>query len=261
MHRSLIVIAFAAATANAQSGSFVATLGRDTVHLERFSRTGNILDGVIVTRVPDTRIVKYQMTYRDGGGLERYEFQTTDADGKPLRHNGASGSLVYVGDSIIRRSIDKGEEVETRIAAPNGAFPGPSIPYVGVTYLMYEEAFAAARRRRVAPGFQLVHLSAHDVHRPARTAVVAHLVRRNRFRGAQLLQRRAQRLSVRRQRKVDSCRLDRDDVSLSDQTRTRRRRRIVRPAMGGRRQARRRHRSALAARHESRDRRRRDRHG
>lgn len=151
MHRSLIIVALAAATANAQSGSFVATLGRDTVHLERFSRTGNILDGMIVTRVPDTRIVKYQMTYRDGGGLERYEFQTTDADGKPLRHNGASGSLVYVGDSIIRRSIDKGEEVETRLRAPNGAVAGPSIPYVGVTYLMYEEAFAAARRR-VATG-------------------------------------------------------------------------------------------------------------
>jgi hypothetical protein len=151
MHRSLIIVAFAAATANAQSGSFVATLGRDTVHLERFSRKGNVLDGVIVTRVPDTRIVRYQMTYRDGGGLDRYEFQTTDADGKPLRHNGASGSLVYVGDSIIRRSIDKGEDVETRLAAPNGAVAGPSIPYVGLTYLMYEEAFAAARRR-VAKG-------------------------------------------------------------------------------------------------------------
>ena len=150
MHRSLIIVAFAVATANAQSGSFVATLGRDTVHLERFSRTGNILDGMIVTRVPETRIVKYQMTYRDGGGLERYEFQTTDAEGKPLRHNGASGSLVYVGDSIIRRSIDKGEEVETRLRAPNGAVAGPSIPYVGVTYLMYEEAFAAARRRVAA---------------------------------------------------------------------------------------------------------------
>jgi len=151
MHRSVIIVAFAAATANAQSGSFVATLGRDTVHLERFSRKGNVLDGMIVTRVPDTRIVKYQMTYRDGGGLERYEFQTTDAAGQPLRHNGASGSLVYVGDSIIRRSIDKGEEVETRLRAPDGAVAGPSIPYVGVTYLMYEEAFAAARRR-VATG-------------------------------------------------------------------------------------------------------------
>jgi DUF2911 family protein len=151
MHRSLIFVALAAAGAQAQTGSFVATLGRDTVHLERFSRKGNVLDGVIVTRVPETRIVKYQITYRDGGGFERYEFQTTDANGTPLRSNGASGSLVYVGDSIIRRSIDKGEEVETRLRAPNGAFAGPSIPYVGVTYLMYEEAFAAARKR-VASG-------------------------------------------------------------------------------------------------------------
>src|SRR6185503_19873817 len=150
MHRSLIVVALAAASANAQTGSFVATLGRDTVHLERFSRNGNVVEGTIVTRVPETRIVKYQMTYREGGGLERYEFQTTDANGTPLRHNGASGSLVYVGDSIIRRSIDKGEEVETRLRAPNGAVVGPSIPYVAVTYLMYDEAFAAARKRMAA---------------------------------------------------------------------------------------------------------------
>jgi len=151
MHRSLIVIALVAGSASAQTGSFVATLGRDTVHLERFSRTGNILDGVIVTRVPDTRIVKYKITYRDGGGFAKYEFQTTDAAGTPLRHNGASGSLVYIGDSIVRRSIDKGQEIETRMVAPNGAVAGPNIPYVGVTYLMYEEAFAAARRR-VATG-------------------------------------------------------------------------------------------------------------
>jgi hypothetical protein len=151
MHRSLVILAVAAASAQAQTGSFVATLGRDTVHLERFSRKGNALEGTIVTRVPDTRIVKYQMTYRDGGGLDRYEFQTTDANGTPLRHNGAFGSLVFVGDSIIRRTIDKGEEVETRMRAVNGAVAGPSIPYVGVTYLMYEEAFAAARRR-VAKG-------------------------------------------------------------------------------------------------------------
>src|SRR5436190_12322367 len=124
MHRPIIIAVIAAASANAQTGSFVATLGRDTVHLERFTRTGNVVDGVIVTRVPDTRIVKYKMTYRDGGGLAKYEFQTTDATGTPLRHNGAFGSLVYTGDSIVRRSIDKGEEVETRIAAPNGAVAG-----------------------------------------------------------------------------------------------------------------------------------------
>src|SRR4051812_22486195 len=115
MQRSLIIVALVAASANAQTGSFVATLGRDTVHLERFSRKGNVLDGVIVTRIPETRIVKYQMTYRDGGGLVRYEFQTTDANGAPLRYNGASGSLVYAGDSIVRRTIDKGQEIETRI--------------------------------------------------------------------------------------------------------------------------------------------------
>jgi Protein of unknown function (DUF2911) len=147
MQRSLIMLALVVQSASAQTGSFVATLGRDTVHLERFSRQGNILDGVIVTRIPETRIARYQMTYDASGVVTRYEFKTTDANGTPLRHNGAAGSLVYTRDSIIRRTIDKGEETEQRIAAPNGAFHSPSIPYVGVSYLMYEEAFNAARRR------------------------------------------------------------------------------------------------------------------
>src|SRR3954465_2413724 len=112
MHRSSIILALLAGSAGAQTGSFVATLGRDTVHLERFERKGNVLDGVIITRIPETRIVRYQMTYDGAGGIARYEFRTTDASGSSLRTNGASGSLVYSGDTIVRHAFDKGEEVE-----------------------------------------------------------------------------------------------------------------------------------------------------
>ena len=147
MRRSLVALALFATTVHAQTGSFVATLGRDTVHLERFSRRGNVLEGTIVTRVPETRVLKYQMTYDGTGKVANYDVKTTDAAGTPLRFNGAAGSFEYVGDTIIRHTVDNGEDTEQRIAAPNGAFHSPSIPYVGVSYLMYEQAFTAARRR------------------------------------------------------------------------------------------------------------------
>jgi hypothetical protein len=148
MHRSLIVIAFAAATANAQSGSFVATLGRDTVHLERFSRKGNVLDGVIVTRVQDTRIVKYKVTYRDGGGWSGTSFR------RPTRTESPSATTAHRvrwSMSAIRSSDARSTKAKTlRLASPRRMRSrDPSIPLIRPCY--DEEAFATARRR-VAKG-------------------------------------------------------------------------------------------------------------
>jgi hypothetical protein len=156
--RTLAVFVFVPSIAIAQTGSFVATLGRDTMHLERFTRRGSILEGTVVSRVPETRVLKYQMSYDASGNVTRYDMRTTGADGTPIRNNGASGSLVYDGDTIVRRTIDKGEETEQRVPAARGAFPSPSIPYIGVSYLMYEQAFSAARRRVASTGDTSIYL-------------------------------------------------------------------------------------------------------
>jgi len=147
MRSTFAVLAALPIAANAQTGSFVATLGRDTMHLERFTRRGTVLEGIVVSRVPETRVLKYQMSYDAAGNVTRYEMRITNADGAPVTINGSAGSLDYNGDTIVRHTIDKGEDTEQRVPAPRGAFPAPSIPYIGVSYLMYEQAFAAARRR------------------------------------------------------------------------------------------------------------------
>ena len=79
------------------------------MHVERFTRRGNTLEGTIVTRTPETRVAKYRMTFGDDGKPTHYEVTTTDGSGKPLTTSGATASLDYVGDSIIRRTLDKGE--------------------------------------------------------------------------------------------------------------------------------------------------------
>jgi hypothetical protein len=158
MRRAAAVLALLPLAARAQTGSFVATLGRDTMHLERFTRRGTVLEGTVVSRVPQTRVLKYQMSYDADGNVTRYEMHTTDAAGNAIRTNGAAGSLAYDGDTIVRRTIDKGEDTEQRIPAPRGAFPSPGLPYIGVSYLMYEQAFAATRRTLSSTGDTSIYL-------------------------------------------------------------------------------------------------------
>jgi hypothetical protein len=134
----------------AQRGGFVATLGTDTVHIERFVRSGNSIEGTIVTRTPRTRLVRYTADLDAQGRLVRYVVATTEADGAPVRTTGTEGSLKFGSDTIVRETLKNGQPDTQRIAAPFGAVPSPSIPYIEVSYLMYEMAFAEARTRTSA---------------------------------------------------------------------------------------------------------------
>lgn len=128
--------------ANAQSGGFVATLGTDTVHLERFTLENGTYRGTIITRIPQTRVVRYTLTPGAGGQVTNYTMETFDANGAAIRTNGAAGSMSYANDTLIRVSLKDGLPDTTRIRATRAAYPSPSIPYVGVTFLTYELAFA-----------------------------------------------------------------------------------------------------------------------
>lgn len=133
--------------ASGQSGAFVVTLGTDTLHVESFMREKDRLTGTIVTRSPVTRIARYTMLFSPNGNPRRYEFETQQADGTPVRTNGSAGSFSYAADSLVRESLQQGALTTQRMAAPSPIYPGPSLPYVGVSFLMYELALNEARRR------------------------------------------------------------------------------------------------------------------
>jgi len=52
-------------------GSFVTTLGRDTVAIESVSRTGNHIAGDILVRVPATMRLHYDVEMRADGSIAR----------------------------------------------------------------------------------------------------------------------------------------------------------------------------------------------
>ena len=132
-----------------ERGAYIARLGNDTVHIERFVRQDNRVSGTILQRTPTFRSITWSMTLDGKGDPARYEARTTDAAGAPLL-NGVTGTMEFVGDTIVRTSYRNGQAETLRIAAPNGTVPSPSLPYVGVTFLSYEWGFAAARKRAAA---------------------------------------------------------------------------------------------------------------
>jgi hypothetical protein len=130
----------------ATHGAFIARLGADTVHIERFEKKGNLISGTVLQRTPTFRTIRWTLSLDGQGKPSRYEARATDAAGAPLL-NGVSGSMEFVGDTIVRTGYRNGQAETLRVFAPDGAVPSPGLPYVGVTYLSYEWAFAAARRR------------------------------------------------------------------------------------------------------------------
>ena len=140
-----LLLATTARAAHAQAGGFVVTLGRDTVQAEQFTRRGGVFEGIVVTRVPTTRVARYQMEVDTAGRLVSYDVATSDAAGVPLTFNGARGSLSAKGDSMVRITLQDSVLARQVIAAPAGFFPSPTVPYIGVTYLVYEQALQGAR--------------------------------------------------------------------------------------------------------------------
>ena len=127
----------------------MATLGTDTVHIEQFTTTPGAMRGTIVTRVPTTRIINWSLTHDSTGLPLQYTVETHDIDLRPMTHNGAAGSMDF-GDTTVRTTFRGNDRFTHLIPTPRHTFPAPTIPYIGVSYLMYEAAFADARQRAAA---------------------------------------------------------------------------------------------------------------
>ena len=138
-------------SAQMERGGFIARLGNDTVHIERFERSGNTITGTVLQRTPTFRAIRWSLSLDPNGNPLEYDAKATDASGAALL-NGVSGSLEFVRDTIVRTAYRNGQSETTRAFAPNGAVPSPGLPYVGVTYLSYEWAFAALRKRAESGG-------------------------------------------------------------------------------------------------------------
>lgn len=172
---SALAVAFSSLTAHAQqrTGGFVMTLGADTVQVEEFTRSGRDIAGVLVTRTPVTRILRYHLTLGTDGRIARYEQSQLNGDGTPLLPDPARAVMEYGGDTVVRTALQRdGTPVTQRIATPDDAFPVGTIP-IGASFLIFE---LALQRARAAPPSSAPTLNRllplASMGQPMRTAVL-----------------------------------------------------------------------------------------
>jgi hypothetical protein len=102
-------------------------------------------------------VARYTLELIDVGLPIRYEVATALPDGRLVASTGQA-TLAWAKDSVTRTLRPGIDTVTQRIEASQPTFPGPSIPYLGVSFLMYELAFAAARRDADSSGASAIRL-------------------------------------------------------------------------------------------------------
>jgi hypothetical protein len=116
----------------ADQGTFVITLGQDTIAAERFRFGRARLDGELVTRRPETVRRPYALTFDASGNPIRLEFSTrrpTDTPSPPIQ----TVTVTLPGDTIVMETKRNDTTITRRIPAPPG-----TVPLLGQSYAAYE---------------------------------------------------------------------------------------------------------------------------
>lgn len=119
------------------STTLVARLGVDTIAVERYIRTPTHMEGVLVTRLPATRVARYSVELAPNAAPTRADFSVRDGDGAPISGGLQSLSVRFGRDSVVfvghRSAGDTSHGFAVR---------GPILPYTNYSYGLFELAFA-----------------------------------------------------------------------------------------------------------------------
>lgn len=131
MKKAMALLSLIAATsANAQQASIVYRLGKDTVAVEQFTRTGNRLTGETVARSGGAiNWMQYDITAAPDGRLTSATLRRRQADGKPLPNAAVETRLRFTADSV-HREIAWPDSVQKRsFAAARAQIAAPVFSY------------------------------------------------------------------------------------------------------------------------------------
>ena len=136
----LIGLAAPAAAQAPPNGSFVATLGRDTVAFERYAWSGDTLSGSSLTAYPTTRVRSYRAIFGADGRIRHLHLEAGTAGSPPS----TVADYAYGGDSV-RVEVRRNTTTRRFAVATGGDRPLP----------FFEDLFAfwevAARRFAAGP--------------------------------------------------------------------------------------------------------------
>ena len=114
----------------AERGAFVVTLGADTVVLEQYSRTPTTITGDMLIRGAIVTQRHYEGTLNADGSMARFEMTNRNAGNPqaPITH-----FVATFGDTTVVEIQRDTARSQVRVATPGGA-----LPFVNISYGMYE---------------------------------------------------------------------------------------------------------------------------
>lgn len=126
-----------------QSYGFVVRLGRDTVAVERVSRTANHLVGDVLERNPAVVLRHYDATLAPDGRVLHFVVDSRQGTPEPGRPISQHVSMDFRGDSL-RAVVDIGDGVTVTALPTSGML---AMPWLTTTYGTTEQLLLAALRR------------------------------------------------------------------------------------------------------------------
>ena len=108
-------------SAPAETGAYIIRLGNDTVAVDSYTRTGNRIEGQLLSRNPRTVVVRYNVTLDASGRPSLLEHQARLPDGSVVPNAARSTTVSFTTDSVIAQ-IQRDTMVTIRAAA-RGAYP------------------------------------------------------------------------------------------------------------------------------------------
>jgi hypothetical protein len=141
-----LVLALAAATAlphpahgqAASNGAFIVTLGTDTLNVEQFVRTGNVVEGDFLQRSPATMLVHYKYTLAADGSPASFEFTQRAPDGSTIPNAARNGTMRFGADTVAIELM-RDTLVKRRVSAAH------AYPLLINAFSTYEIAIGAMR--------------------------------------------------------------------------------------------------------------------
>ena len=132
---SVLFVAAGATTGKDDYTTLVGTIGNDTVAIDRFVRTVNRLEGVVLIRRPHVQTMQYKALLAPEGRFTSMEIVWRDAKGVETR----SANISFGTDSIRSQTKDS---VSRSYGAPPSlnAIPLPPQPYSANCYSLLEHA-------------------------------------------------------------------------------------------------------------------------
>jgi hypothetical protein len=118
---ALLLCLLIPAAALAADGNYLVKIGRDTLLLEKASRSKNQVKGEYVTRSPRSMHRLYTMDLGSDGFVKRFEIVTRPLGPTPGRETRAT--IAFEGDSATTTAPRGDSTFSTRIAAGKGAVP------------------------------------------------------------------------------------------------------------------------------------------